>query len=1130
GRRARLEEAVALFGFYSSCGELQSWLEEQTALFQSLQPQSDNLDIMQLRYENFLAALAMGKDRWAEVGRSAEQLKQRHPGDSTKIQQQQADLSWRWEQLAALKKEKGLQLACSMEVCSFLQECGPTQTQLQEVLLQLEALEPGSSRDGHHALQLTLQKVQMLESRIHHLQRVATKVAESGPADGQLLQEQVEVLQGLLKQAQDRGAQQAWGQAEAQAQRSFLQESQRLLQWMEGVQARLHSKEELVDVASAQRLLREYRGLQEEVHLQQERLQQLEAQGQPLAASDALHSQEVARALRLLGQHSWELKAAWERRQQWLHEGLQLHRFGQEVNGFTAACADHEAVLRLDSLGEDVREAQSLLQQHQSLEWLLGSLSLRAKALQARGKKLVQSHHPAAHRLGEQLQSIQVQWTRVQERSEQRRRQLQASLQLQEWKQDVAELMLWMEEKWAAAADEPSRAPGNVLRRLRWHRVAESELLATRGHVEALQQAGRELLCSRPQAREDVQTSLRGLSRKWEELTHKMAERRAELEQAGQQEQFLGLLQDAKEKMEQLEAALQSTEVGQDLRSSQALQKQHQQLEGKSQVLASEVTALISRAQHAAASQAVLEEAQQCQQRLKSLQGRLAARRLQLQASVELNQFNYLRSLELTWVAEHMPSARTTSGAQCQASARSLQYKHKELQAEVRAHGGQVQQVLGSGQSLVASGHPQAQHIMEQCRELEGHWAELEHACEAHIHSLQRVAASQQYFLHVSELEGWVEEKLLLVRSQDFGRDEAATFRLIRKHQVLEQELALYLSSMEALDQSAQDLAGPEGPMVQKRLQGQLQALQELAATRGRQLEGTLRLHEFMREAEDLQSWLTSQKWAATRGDCLGEDYEHVLDLCTKFAKFQRQVETGSQRVATCQQLAESLQECGHTAAPRARQRQQDLQAGWLELWELTQARGHLLRDAETTLRVHRDLLGALTHVQEKASSLPSEVAQDLHAAEAQLRCHEALESELRGTEHQLQELLEAGDRVQKLCPGPLAHAVWQRQQAVTQAWEALRLRMDGRRAQLERACLIARFHATVWDYTSWAAGIHRGLQAEESPWEPSSGPFMLIVHQQLRAELEAREELQQQATQLGQQALLTAGTPIKEV
>lgn len=41
--------------------------------------------------------------------------------------------------------------------------------------------------------------------------------------------------------------------------------------------------------------------------------------------------------------------------------------------------------------------------------------------------------------------------------------------------------------------------------------------------------------------------------------------------------------------------------------------------------------------------------------------------------------------------------------------------------------------------------------------------------------------------------------------------------------------------------------------------------------------------------------------------------------------------------------------------------------AAWSELWELTQARGHQLQDAEVTLRVHRDLLEALTQVQVRA-------------------------------------------------------------------------------------------------------------------------------------------------------------------
>lgn len=66
------------------------------------------------------------------------------------------------------------------------------------------------------------------------------------------------------------------------------------------------------------------------------------------------------------------------------------------------------------------------------------------------------------------------------------------------------------------------------------------------------------------------------------------------------------------------------------------------------------------------------------------------------------------------------------------------------LQAEVKGHVGHMHRVLSSGQSLAASGHPRAQHIMEQCQKLEVHWAELEQACEGHAHCLQQAVTVQQ--------------------------------------------------------------------------------------------------------------------------------------------------------------------------------------------------------------------------------------------------------------------------------------------------------------------------------------------------------------------------------------------------
>lgn len=94
---------------------------------------------------------------------------------------------------------------------------------------------------------------------------------ESGPLEGQLLQERVLMLQGLLTQVQERVARQVQLQTEARGQRGILQESQTLLLWAESIRAQLCSQGELEDVASARELLRKHGGLQEETCLWQER-------------------------------------------------------------------------------------------------------------------------------------------------------------------------------------------------------------------------------------------------------------------------------------------------------------------------------------------------------------------------------------------------------------------------------------------------------------------------------------------------------------------------------------------------------------------------------------------------------------------------------------------------------------------------------------------------------------------------------------------------------------------------------------------------------------------------------------------------------------------------------------------
>lgn len=99
----------------------------------------------------------------------------------------------------------------------------------------------------------------------------------------------------------------------------------------------------------------------------------------------------------------------------------------------------------------------------------------------------------------------------------------------------------------------------------------------------------------------------------------------------------------------------------------------------------------------------------------------------------------------LLWFRDLLPRGQAGQLSHC-----SLQV----LQAELEAHQAQVQWVLDSGQSLAASGHPQAQRATEQCHKLEGSWAELQQACVAQAQRLQQAEAVQQVGRQKAAVQG----------------------------------------------------------------------------------------------------------------------------------------------------------------------------------------------------------------------------------------------------------------------------------------------------------------------------------------------------------------------------------------
>ncbi|NXY15062.1 SPTN5 protein, partial [Atrichornis clamosus] len=1134
-RKKALEEMIGYYRFCSSCEEFQSWMRDKENIFRTLQPQADNVEVMQQKYQSFLTELAAGKGQLEDIENLAAKYGKTSPSKYFEIQNWMEEIKIRWECMETLKEEKGSELIGVADVRTFLQDCQSIGVLLQDKMVQLRDLEPGNLPAGLESDKRKLytieREVLVIERKIEYLRSVAKSIKDTNPAESRAITEQVENMERLLAklnlEIQKKQDILQW----AQNQQSFLQDSRRLLLWAEGIREKLSSEEMGLDVASTEQLLKEHQDLLIEISSQKERFVLLEELGLNVIRQQPGNTRttDVHQSMERLAKENKELEKMWEKRWKKLQDSLELQKFNREGDRINAALSGHEAFLRGEDLGDHVDAVRSLLKQHQEFEQLLMALKRRVEALNENGVNLLESRHFASHVIEERMVTLRRRWEQLIQSNAKRKQRLLDSLQLQEFNRDAAELLLWMEEKYKIASDESYRDPTNVLRKLKWHEAAEKEMLANEKHFKTLIKKGNQLIQDNHYAAVSVQEKMSELQKNWKELYGKMIERGDKLRQAGQQEQLMELLQDAKKKIEKIEKVLQESETGHDLRSSRDLLKQHRQLENETRELAEKMNAIVSHARKMATnhfdSQRILDETQKYLKRFESLQAPLYERRKLLEAAVDLYEFYHYHDMELNWINEHLPIAHSTNCGKSLDVAQNLLQKHKELQAEVNAHKHQVQRVLDKGKTMIVGQHPSAQKISEKCQELVTAWQGLEKSCEERMKQLQHSVGFQEFLMNTSDLDAWIAEKYPLVTSEDYGKDEDGTLKLIKKHKALEHEIAVYQDLLKELSESAQNL-----PLVgsiqyievdapKEQVHSRLQELQELAAARGKKLDETLVLHEFLREYEDLEDWITQQKQTASSED-YGNDYEHVLQLCAKYDTFRHQLEAAGKRVVAFQQLADNLLNCGYSESWEIRQMQKELRNSWEELLEMTRLRGERLRDAEAIHKCYQDLTDALAHIEEKSKSIPDDVAKDMRGVQTQLRNHVALEHELSGNEQQLQELIHSADHVLPHCSKKQVEDLKAKQQAVVSNWKALKSKVQLRRKLLEQAHKLYEFQAHVWDYFLWTAEIIREMRAKETIRDISTSSLRLTQHQQLLAEIEAREEKYSHVVQLGQSLL----------
>ncbi|XP_057715583.1 spectrin beta chain, non-erythrocytic 5 isoform X1 [Corythoichthys intestinalis] len=1157
-----LEEMVLLHRFYGRCQEFEWWIDDKESNLDNFNTHLKDLHILQAKYENFVTEMMSGHGQLDDITKTAQELVRNRHGKHKDIQRCLSSLNTRWESLQRRKDEKAREVLSMADMRFLLQQVQDVRTQLAH----LEQLEPvnmnmagsGGSlfalRAGENQQASTQRNINTLEGRIAYLKDLANGKQECSPAESAAIIEEVRGLEMLLKQVKVRAIEYQRDLEEARLLQHFQQQTKEMQHWLVAYQEALLRNGAVTDVASAVARLEEHEELWIEIEEHRRRygnkdmphtrftlpifdntsccirMKETETLGESLLGSSdrKLDTVDIQYMLADLRADWSKLEHLWTNRKKHLEQQVALQRLNQEGDRIEAAMTGHRARLGLKDVGDSLDAVQSLLGRHEDLEVVLKALEQRVDLFTKRSQQLISQQHYAAIHIQQRIGSLQKAKRKLKESSDERQSHLQASKKYQEFRQDADELLLWMDEKSKMAEDESYREPTNILSKLKRHEAAEREMQAHQAWMERLVQVGSDMLEVEHLVSSDITRISSELTSRWRHIQVKMAERGDKLRQAGKQEQLMEILRDAKVKMESIQWTLSNAPLGHDRRSSQQMLKEHHELEKDAKELAEKISAIVGRAKNLASnhsdSQGILKETDTYLTLFISLQKPLDIRREQLEALVQLYEFYYDVDLELSWILEHRPSSVSTAHNWSLVGATSLMQKHKELQAEVNAHSQHLKNILKKGQHLAKSSQSNAEEVLQRCRHLSDEWGKLDAECSQRGAHLSQAITKAQLMLDCSELEVRLTETLDLLNVDELGKDYIATQSLLSKQQVLQAQLEVLQVEVDQIEDQVeqallnwdlQELHIPVG-----HLQGLKHQLLQKAAHRVQRLKEALDLHEFTQEVNEMDEWLQQQQKMAQSQD-LGADYQHVELLLRKFNAFLKQLELAEERLDSCGNLGTRLIDSKHPQNIIIREKLQNLRECWEDLIDVARERQKQLLKAERCHRLHLDLSDALTLIQERQKSIPDNVAKDWRGAMSQLRRHQALLQELAAAEQQLQEQLDVVDAILDHCSPTLKRRLQKVQQEVVERWEELRIHAEGRELVLTLACQQYLFFNTVQDYLLWCGQLTGAMAAEERISNVATADLQLSLHQQLWAELEARQEVYQQAVDMGEQLQL---------
>uniref|UniRef100_A0A8C8GEK3 Spectrin alpha, non-erythrocytic 1 n=1 Tax=Oncorhynchus tshawytscha TaxID=74940 RepID=A0A8C8GEK3_ONCTS len=1117
-RKDMLEKSCKKFMLFREANELQQWINEKEGALTNEEVGSDleQVEVLQKKFDDFQKERALADLLYfILLGFSSDE------GEN----QYSRELNNRWRSLQQLAEERSNMLGSAHEVQRFHRDADETKEWIEE---KNQAL--NTDNYGHD-----LASVQALQRKHEGFERdlaaLGDKVKSLGETAERLIQSHPEAVDDIQEKCTELNT--AWSSLVARADQRkdklgnshdlqrFLSDFRDLMSWINGIRSLVSSEELAKDVTGAEALLERHQEHRTEIDARAGTFQAFEQFGQQLLARGHYASPEIQQKLEALDHERADLEKAWVQRRMMLDQCLELQLFNRDCEQAENWMAAREAFLASDDKGDSLDSVEALIKKHEDFDKAINVQEEKIAALQSFADQLVGADHYAKPEISKRRNEVLDRWRRLKAQMIEKRSKLGESQTLQQFSRDVDEIEAWISEKLQTATDESYKDPTNIQSKHQKHQAFEAELHANADRIRGVIDTGNALIqrgaCAGSEDAVQVQFLNSFLS----------AEKSQKLKEANKQQNFNTGIKDFDFWLSEVEALLASEDYGKDLASVNNLLKKHQLLEADISAHEDRLKDLNGQADSLTASTAfdptqVKDKRNAVNGRFAKIKSMAAGRRAKLNESHRLHQFFRDLDDEESWIKEKKLLVSSEDYGRDLTGVQNLRKKHKRLEAELGAHEPAIQSVQDTGKKLSDDNTIGQEEIEQRLGQFEEHWTEhTTHRWNPIILGIQLIMLFfcesleyQQFVANVEEEEAWINEKLNLVGSEDYGDTLAAVQGLLKKHEAFETDFTVHRDRVN-------DVCSNGDELINKVRLSQTLTVSELeraAAMRKAKLDENSAFLQFNWKADVVESWI-GEKENSLKTDDYGRDLSSVQTLLTKQETFDAGLQAFQQEgITNITALKDQLLAAKHVQSKAIEARHAALMKRWNKLLDNSQAlRQTSLNQAPTQVE---DLF--LTFAK-KASAFNSwfENAEEdltdpvrcnsLEEIRALRDAHEAFRSSLSSAQADFNQLAELDRQIKsyQVVSNPYT---WFTMEALEETWRNLQKIIKERELELQKEQRRQEENDKLrQEFAQHANAFHQWLQETRSCMVEESG----TLESQLEATKRKHQEIRAMRSQL---------------